>query len=148
EEKTLRLVLASSILVYLLKSLAFPKMSVKDTGKSTSFVFGVIGGIFQGIIGTGGPVFVMFLSAALKDAREIRAGVIFLLVASNVLRISISAAAGLITEQVVSIATITIAPFLIAIFAGQLVHTKVSQKAYRYCIYAILFCSSISLVFK
>lgn len=148
DEKTLRLILATSILVYLLKSLAFPAFSVSDTGRGTSFVFGVIGGIFQGIIGTGGPVFVMFLSSALKDAREIRAGVIFLLVSSNVLRISLSAAAGLITERVVSLAALTAAPFLIAIIAGQLVHTSVSQKAYRYCIYAILLCSSISLVFK
>lgn len=147
-EALLRIILASFILAYLAQPLFFPALRLNLESKLSALVCGAVGGVFQGVIGTGGPPLVAYLSSALADPREVRAGVILLLVASNVLRVALSAATGLFTERVTALAAAALLPFLAAIAAGQLLHTRVSPRLYRLCINAILLASGVSLLAK
>jgi uncharacterized membrane protein YfcA len=145
----LRRFLAVSTLVFLVKMVFFPNLKfgkLRDTRQG--LVSGVVGGFFQGMIGTGGPVFVMYLSAALPDMVAFRASLIYLLFVSNVVRLVISIPAGLLNAEIFRVAGVGAPLFLVAIFLGQRIHYMIKEAFYRYCVYAILFFSALSLFLK
>lgn len=141
--------LAVSIFIFLAKMIFFNGFTFGDsTHKAWGVVAGVVGGWVQGVIGTGGPVLSMYLAIATPDKAVFRATLIYLLFMVSVVRVVTSLGRGLLTPQLISLSLPVLPFFLLAIFIGHRIHTKIPEKYYRYAVYTILFFSAVSMLFK
>ncbi len=145
----LRKLLATAIVVFLIKMIFLPKFDFgKLKNRFWGGVAGLLGGWVQGVIGTGGPVFTMYLSATIPQKAVFRATLIYLLFATSVVRIIFSIPHGLITMPILSLAAITLPFFLVAVFIGNRIHKRIPDTYYRYAIYTILSLSALSLLIR
>jgi len=145
----LQLFLAVTILVFLVKMIWFNGFTL--AGKSNvvaATLVGLGGGLFQGLIGTGGSVLTMYLSVVIKQKLSLRATLIYLFFVTSVVRIGISATSHLFTGHILDLAFLALPLFLIAIFAGQQIYHQLSDRYYKIGIYVILGCSAILLLYK
>jgi uncharacterized protein len=145
----LRLILAALIVTFLIKTYFFTSWEI---GKKHRLVAGnlagLVGGLFQGLTGTGGPVLTMYLSTVIKQKAELRASLIALFFITSIVRVGTSIPQGLFTPQLLKTAAIVLPFFLIAIAVGQRVQHKLSENFYRHMISALLFVSAVTLVIK
>ena len=141
--------LAISIFVFLAKMIFFNGFTFGDRiHKGWGVVAGLLGGWIQGVIGTGGPVLSMYLAVAAPEKRVFRATLIYLLFMVSLTRVVTSLGRGLLTPKLFSLSLPILPFFLVAIFIGHSIHTKIPEKYYRYVVYAILFFSGVSMLFK
>jgi hypothetical protein len=147
--KFLVIFLAVFILMFLAKSV-FLKEFTLGSGRSALWgsIAGLFGGLFQGLIGTGGPVLTMYLSVATPAKSTLWATIIYLFFVTSIIRVCISAWQGLFTPDLVTLSLATVPFCLVAIILGQVAHTKISDTYYRMAIYVILSLSAVSLLFK
>ena len=97
----LKLLLLFFILAYLVRAKFFAAVTFPKIQQPLwASLIGVVGGALQGILGTGGPVFVIYLSEAARDKSQFRAAVIFILFACNVVRLCVAAPTGLLSVDV------------------------------------------------
>jgi len=145
----LRRFLAVSIMAFLLKMTIFKGFNFgKHKQTSWGVVAGLVGGWFQGMIGTGGPVFTMYMAVALPRKAAFRATLIYLFFATSVVRVLVSIQTGLLNKRVFDLAWPAVIPFLIAIFVGQRVHHKIDDKYYRMAVWIILFFAAVTMLLK
>lgn len=145
----LQILLAVSIALFLIKTLWFDNLRwSKKRSVSAAATAGLGGGLFQGAIGTGGPIWVMYASTVIHEKITFRATLVHILFVSSVIRIGISIPEQLFSAQVLSIALVSLPFFLLAILLGQQLQQKVSEKAYRAGMYLILGGSSLALFIK
>jgi len=145
----LRKLLAVIIVIFLTKMVLLPRLDFGNLhNRFWGGAAGLVGGWVQGVIGTGGPVFTMYLTATIPEKALFRATLIYVLFATSVVRIAFSIPRGLVTPHILSLALITLPFFLAAVFAGSRVHKHIPDTYYRYAIYAILSLSALSLLIK
>jgi uncharacterized membrane protein YfcA len=145
----LQIFLAITILIYLAKMLWFNGFTLGGKADTTAATAaGLGGGLFQGLIGTGGPVLTMYLSVAVHEKLSMRATLIYLFFVTSVVRMAISIPSHLFTPEILQLAVISLPLFLIAIWFGQRMHHKVSDKYYKYGVNAVLGGSAILLLGK
>lgn len=141
--------LATSIVLFLVKMIFFNGFTFGNTKNNTWGVLtGLVGGWIQGVIGTGGPVLSMYLAVATPEKAVFRATLIYLLFIVSVTRVVTSFERGLFTPHLLALSLPTLPFFLVAIFFGHFIHTKIPERHYRYAIYIILFFSAISMLLK
>lgn len=146
---SLELLLVFFIVGFLIKTLWFDKTHTDSTHNKTHLVLdGLAGGAFQGLIGTGGTVFIMYLSRLRLAKAKLRATLIYLLFLTSLIRILISAQRGLFTPAILHIVLVTLPLFLIAIFIGHSIHDRLGEKHYKYGINIILALSAVALLIK
>lgn len=145
----LQLLLAFSIIVFLIKAIWFDGFTATHKRKVTSArIAGLGGGLFQGLIGTGGPVLTMYLAVASPRKLSLRATLIYLFFITSVVRLGISIPQHLFTDRIIQLALITLPFFLAAILLGQKMHKKISGELYQQAIYLILAGAAIVLLSK
>lgn len=141
--------LAITIFVFLIKMIFFNGFTFGDTThKAWGILSGLVGGWIQGVIGTGGPILSMYLAVATPQKAIFRATLIYLLFMVSVIRVITSFGRGLLTPKIIELSLPTLPFFLVAIFLGHHIHTKIPEKYYRYAVYVILFFSAFSMLFK
>ncbi len=148
KESILRLILAAFIFLFLVKTFFFNDLSFKKGGGVLGSIAGALGGLFHGMIGTGGPPFVMFLSEIKMEKAAFRATLILLLFACNVLRVIVYGSMGLFTEPILEASLPALPFFGVALVAGHRIHHLISEKVYRYSVYTLLFVAAVSLTLK
>lgn len=147
-DSLLRKILAMSIFLFLVKMIFFQKFTLSPKKKFIGFLAGFFGGYFQGVIGTGGPVLMMYLLSAVPDKTQLRATLIFLFFVTSIVRLLFVVGTSLVTPELLRIA-LPLAPLFIGVvFLGQHFHWKVSDRYYRWGVYVILLFSSTSLFLK
>jgi uncharacterized membrane protein YfcA len=145
----LQVFLATAILLFLTKMVWFNGFTFGSKPSTAgSLTAGLGGGLFQGAIGTGGPVLTMYLSVVVKEKTSLRATLIYLFCVTGLVRIAISIPNNLFTQDIIRLALITLPAFLLAIIVGQRLYNKVSDYYYRLSIYIILAGSAIVLLYK
>jgi uncharacterized membrane protein YfcA len=138
-----------TILLFLIKSLWFNDLTFKNTkGALTASVAGLGGGIFSGAIGTGDPILAMYLTESVRKKLQIRATFICLFFIIGLVRLAVAIPEHLYSKHVLQLALFAALPFLIAIYCGQRIHTKVNDEYYRVGINILLAVSAITLIFK
>jgi len=145
-EKILLLILLSAIILYFIKIIFFNSIEIKN--KFFSFICGFSGSWFQGVVGTGGPLFVILLNEYKLNKNEFRASIISLFLICNTIRIITYSSQGLFTSEVNEKIFYLFPVFCIAIFIGNRLHNVVSEKFYKNGVYSILACSLVSLIIK
>jgi uncharacterized membrane protein YfcA len=145
----LQIFLAVSILVFVAKMAWFNGFPLgKGRNQLAAATAGLGGGLFQGVIGTGGPVLTMYLSSVIKQKMNLRAILIYLLFVASIVRLAISIPQQLFTESLLQLAAVSLPFFLLAIALGQRVHEQINDRYYRLGIYVILTSSAILLLVK
>ncbi len=109
----------------------------------------LVGGTVGGLFGTGGPPYVIYLAHRLKDKGELRAtfsGVFFL---EGLFRIASFFTAGLLVDtQVWQSYALGLPVALLALYAGNHVHTRLGQSEVMRMLGGLLLLSSVSLFVK
>lgn len=145
----LQLFLASAIVLFLIKTIFFKDFKIRNTKNPVmTSINGLTSGLFQGLIGIGGPILTMYLSVAIPKKAQFRATIIYLLFLICVVRLVISIPQGLFTGRIIELSLYAAPFFLAAIALGQIFHTKIKEKYYWSAIYVILLVASISLFAK
>lgn len=145
----LRKFLAITILLFLIKMIFFPNVILtKSHEKLWGFFTGAIGGWFQGMTGTSSPIFAMYLTIFSMSKSVMRATLIYVFFTTSVIRIIVSISRGLITKEILLLALPALPFFLFAIYVGHHIHTKISEKYYRYVICCILLFAAITMLLK
>jgi uncharacterized membrane protein YfcA len=142
----LKITLLLVIVGYLLRELLAPTAKISILGPAgAGLVGGVGGGFLQGLVGMGGPPFLIYLNSLGIPKNTFRATIILLLFLSNIVRLPVSFASGLFNEVVQEVVLCALPLFFLAIFVGHRLHGKVSDKLYRICVYGVLVASAFSI---
>lgn len=112
----------------------------------TDGIAGALGGFFQGLVGTGGPVLTMHLVTTQPDRAAMRATLIALFTIANVLRVIFSASASLFSAELWIQILQALPVFLVAILAGHLLFHKTGERFYRIGVQCILILSGILML--
>ncbi|WP_313298705.1 sulfite exporter TauE/SafE family protein [Diaphorobacter sp.] len=111
--------------------------------------FGVIGGVFSALFGTGGPIYTIYLSRRLTDVDRFRATISVLILLSGISRAFAFGASGVYSdESIVRLALVLLPMALLGVFVGSKVRTKVSQPKLKRLIFLLLAVSGVAVLFK
>ena len=146
-EVILKKFLAVIILLFLIKELFFKNLKVKTKHNNIfGFIIGTLGGIFQGLMGTGGPPLVIYYTNTYKKKKLIRSYLIFSFLFVNIVRIISSVYTGLINYSIIKDSIIIFPFFLIAVYLGSKLHFKINENWYKIIVYLMLFVTCIKLM--
>ncbi len=110
---------------------------------------GIVGGMFSGVFGTGGPVYMMYLTTRIHDKSKLRATSSLIIALSVLLRLLGFIVTGLLFERGVLVAAALLIPFMFAGFAfGSRMHDALSHGGLVRLIAVLLALNGVSLVAK
>ena len=110
---------------------------------------GVAGGVLSGLFGTGGPVYVAYLSARGHDARQVRSTITVLLSITAFTRVVLFALYGLYAQHNILLCALAVAPaMLLGVYLGHRLHLNFSKRRLTQCIAVLLVASGASLMIR
>ena len=110
---------------------------------------GFAGGIFSVLFGTGGPIYMVYLSARIHDKTRLRATSSTLITVSVWLRASVLVASGLLTTRTVLLSAAVMVPLVFAgYWAGNHLHHALSRRGVMRMIAGLLVANGILLVVR
>ena len=110
---------------------------------------GVAGGVLGALFGTGGPIYVVYLSHRLADKSELRATVSGLITVSTITRIVMYAITGLLMDLKLIVAAAVMIPVMwIGILIGTRLHLGLSADQLRRIVGVLLLINGASLIVK
>ena len=109
--------------------------------------FGFIGGIFSALFGSGGFIYMMYLSRRLKDKGEIRATLSIHLSVSTLIRSIIFLFAGLYATLSIVYTSLLLLPVMIlGVLIGRNIHLKMSGRQYKTVVNFLIMGSGVILL--
>lgn len=144
-EFSLLKIFAVLLLIYALQGLFFPQVNLPEFLRSG---FKALGGIVQGIYGTGGPFILMGFKDFFANKSQLRATMAVLFALSNLWRITQASLTG-----APLIATITpyiwlVAPLAFAVWLGHRVHINMNETTYRKGILVLILLAGLVYLIK
>jgi hypothetical protein len=110
---------------------------------------GLVGGVLGALFGTGGPVYVVYLSKRLHDKTQVRATVSTIISISTILRTISYAISGLLLSVKLLTAAACLLPLMfIGIKAGSRVHLSLTDVQMRRAVGVLLLISGTSLLVR
>lgn len=109
-------------------------------------IFPILGGCFQGVFGTGGPLVVIYASNKIKDKTNFRASLFPVWLTTNIIIIIQKISAGYVNIDVIKLVLIAIPFILFTTFLGKKTLAKVSKRFFSTLINLILIFSAITLL--
>lgn len=144
----LRIGLAIYIICYLITSLLNFDMRFTKDSPTGDFIAAVFSGLFQGVIGTGGPNLVIHLKKVIPDREVFRSALMLPFFVANLVRILISVPTGLLSKEITAMALPIIPVFIIAIFVGQKIQGHCTDRLYNICTNTLLGLAAVGLIAK
>lgn len=144
----LRSILAGYIFIHLLRKYsAFDPIKFL-VSRGQSHISGFLGGLINTVTGGGGPAFILYLQNQIHEVNVFRITIMAILVASNVPRLIGSAFTGLVTLDLVYLYFYGLVPFLIALYIGQKLYSRVPKHTYFIAVDILLAITALLLVGK
>ena len=112
--------------------------------KGLAVLFG--GGLFHGMFASGGPLVVYYAARKLDDKRSFRATLSLLWIVLNSAMIASYALSGRLDVESISLAATLIPPFLIGVVAGEILHARINELAFRRFVYVVLLLTGVSFI--
>ena len=110
---------------------------------------GLSGGLFGGMFGMGGPIYVMHLSGRIPDAARLRATLSTVFTINTAARLALFFASGLLLQHEVWLGALCLLPFMaLGLFAGHHVDVKLTRIQVARFISLLLLATGASIVFK
>jgi uncharacterized membrane protein YfcA len=108
---------------------------------------GVAGGIFSALFGSGGPIYIIYLSARIHDKTALRATIASMIALSVWLRLALYAAAGVLLEPRLLELIVALVPvMLIGLLVGRRLHARLSNAGVLRLIAALLVLNGLTLL--
>jgi uncharacterized membrane protein YfcA len=111
--------------------------------------FGVVGGIFTALFGTGGPFYTIFLTRRLDDKLTLRATISGVLFFSAVARLLLFTGAGLYRDAALPVLAAVLLPFALGgLYIGNRLHRWLPAEHIKQAVWVVLIAGGISLVWR
>jgi uncharacterized membrane protein YfcA len=127
-------------------------LAKEQRGKLNKFVavpLGLLAGALTATFGTGGPVYVAYLSGRIFDKSELRATILGLLLLTTLLRLGIFAAGGLYNNAHIWIwAALLVSVAFFGVKLGHYLHDRLKSESLLKLIYLTLVMSGVLLIIK
>ncbi len=110
---------------------------------------GVVGGIFSALFGTGGPVYIVFLSARIHDKSALRATSALVVGISTWIRVALFVATGLLLNTTLVALVVVLLPVMVlGLWLGNRLHHALSGTGVLRLIATLLVGNGIALVIR
>jgi uncharacterized protein len=110
---------------------------------------GVIGGIFSALFGTGGPIYIVFLSARIGDKSALRATSAVVVALSVWIRLVLFIATGLLLNTtLLTVAVLLLPSMVIGLWIGNRLHHALSRGGVLRLIAGLLMINGIALIVR
>jgi uncharacterized membrane protein YfcA len=147
-ERLLLLTLGVFILSYSAWSLLLHR-EPQPVGKAWSMPFGVVGGMFTAMFGTGGPFYTIYLARRLDDKLILRATISAVIFFSGLSRAVLFTGAGLYHQHsVLQLALLLLPCALGGLYIGNHLHKRLPAQRVVQLIWAILIVGGVSLIWR
>jgi uncharacterized membrane protein YfcA len=111
--------------------------------------FGVVGGFFTALFGTGGPFYTIYLTCRVHDKLALRATISGVLFFSAVSRLVLFTGAGLYRQPGLPLLAATLLPFALGgLVLGNRLHLSLPAERVRQAIWTVLIAGGASLVLR
>ena len=111
--------------------------------------FGLVGGVFSAIFGTGGPIYTIYLARQLTDVDRFRATIAVVILISGITRLVSFGSAGLYSQDSMLVIAAALLPIaLLGSFVGSKLRTRVSQALLMKLILVLLAVAGVSALFR
>jgi uncharacterized membrane protein YfcA len=142
------LALGVFVVGYAFYSLAFHARQ-QSHSKWWSIPTGVVGGAVSGLVGVGGPIYVIYLSGRLRDPARLRASLSAMFSLNTAVRLVLFLVSGLLLEKTVWLAAAYLLPFMaLGLFLGYRIHLKLTHAQIVRFVALMLLVSGISVLWK
>ncbi len=144
------LILKKSLGVFLLIYVVYSFYDVKKfkSSKIFEYSFGFLGGFFSGLFSTGGPLFVILVKNATLDMKTFRATMFGVLGLVSIIRVPMISVGGILNWSHVYYALFVLPFFLLALFLGKKMYSKVNESVMRKSVLTVLFFSGALLLIR
>ena len=127
----------------------FVKQGTQKIAKKWVLPFGIFGGIFSGMFGSGGFIYVMYLTRRLEDKDAIRATQSVLISLSTTTRAIIFLFAGVYSDlKILMLALACVPAMLLGTWIGHHVTLRISREQFLKVIYSVLLVAGLSLIIR
>jgi len=110
---------------------------------------GVVGGIFSALFGTGGPIYVIFLSARIADKSALRATSALVVAVSIWIRLALFVATGLLLDKTLIAMVLMLLPVTaLGLWLGNRLHHALSHGGVLRLIAGLLMINGVALVVR
>lgn len=109
---------------------------------------GVAGGVFSAMFGTGGPIYMVFLSARIQDKGALRATASLMVTLSVWLRIAVFAATGVLHAPLLLLVAALLPVMALGLYLGQRLHQRLSSAGVLRLIAALLVINGVTLLIR
>jgi uncharacterized membrane protein YfcA len=111
--------------------------------------FGIVGGMFTALFGTGGPFYTIFLTRRLHDKLPLRATISGVLFFSAVARLVLFTGAGLYRDRALPLLAAGLLPFALGgLYVGNRLHQWLPAERVRQFVWVVLIAGGASLVLR
>lgn len=110
---------------------------------------GVIGGVFSALFGTGGPIYIVFLSARIDDKSVLRATVSIVVALSIWIRVVLFVATGLLLNpQLIAMVLMLLPVMVLGLWLGNRLHHALSRGGVLRLIAGLLVINGVALILR
>ena len=126
--------------------LAGPRRLARAPGL-LAWPIGVVGGVFSALFGTGGPIYIVFLSARILDKSALRATSVVVVAVSVWIRVALFVATGLLLDAKLLTMVLLLLPVMTAgLWVGNRLHHALSGQGVLRLIASLLIMNGIALI--
>jgi uncharacterized membrane protein YfcA len=120
---------------------------IADAPGWLAWPIGVVGGVFSALFGTGGPIYMMFLSSRLDDKGTLRATSAIVVGMSIWIRLVLFLATGLLIDRTLAAMVLLLLPFeLIGLWLGNRLHHALTRSGVFRLIAGLLVINGVTLI--
>lgn len=147
-ERALLLLLGCFVLYAGLSSLA-RRPGAGPLNPAWAIPAGVVGGIFSALYGIGGPIYTIYMSRRIADKSAFRATMARLILMVGLVRLVLTAAAGLIGQDQLLLSALLLAPFAaLGLVLGNWLHHRLSARRILLFVYTLIIVNGAALIVR
>jgi hypothetical protein len=140
--------LGTFVLVYGLLGL-FGRTSKRTMGRAWAAPIATFGGVMSALFGTGGPVYVVYLSRRIADPAVLRATITAVVLFSAIVRLLLFGATGLLSQPgLLALAALLLPVMVSGVAIGARLNRRVAPARVRKVLEGLLVASGLSLVVR
>jgi len=109
---------------------------------------GIVGGVFSCLFGTGGPIYVVYLSARIQDKGALRATASLMVVLSVWLRLALFIATGIMKAPLLLFVLLLLPMMALGLWLGHKLHDRLSSAGVLRLIAALLVANAVTLLVR
>lgn len=111
--------------------------------------FGLIGGVFSALFGTGGPIYTIYLSRRLPDLKQFRATISVIILSSGIIRVVAFGMAGLYAKDSILLTALGLLPFCLAgLYIGSRLSTCVAPERVKKWTFVLLAAAGAGVLYR